>query len=122
MKDVTGRFLIHEDEQLKCWKEHFTTVFNRLTSGEVAPLVDAMAGHCNKRKHTASLNRREIISVNNAFKRNKTARLTAYPPSYLWLHVQFLQPITTSTRTKILKVQEVFQKVKEDYSSLRFLV
>ena len=79
VKDVNGRLLIHDDEQLKRWKEHFTTVLNRITSGEVPPLVDEMASHRNMRIRTVPPSRREIISAINALKRSKAAGLDGLP-------------------------------------------
>lgn len=38
----------HDDEHLKRSKEHFTTVLNRITFGEVPPPVDEMASHFQK--------------------------------------------------------------------------
>lgn len=35
VRDVNGRLLIHEDEQLKWWKEHFLTILNHITSGKL---------------------------------------------------------------------------------------
>lgn len=40
VKDFKGRFFIHDDEQLNRWKDHLTTVFNRITSGEIPPILE----------------------------------------------------------------------------------
>lgn len=40
IRDVNSRVIIRDDEQLKRWKKHLTTVFNRITSDEVPPFVD----------------------------------------------------------------------------------
>lgn len=40
VKEINGGLLIHSDEQLKKWKENFTTVLNRITFDEIPLLVD----------------------------------------------------------------------------------
>lgn len=47
VKEINGGLLIHSDEQLKKWKENFTTVLNRITFDEIPLLVDEMAS-CRK--------------------------------------------------------------------------
>lgn len=49
VKDITGRFFIHHDEQLRSLKVHFTMILNRITSSEVQTFVDDSATHRNMR-------------------------------------------------------------------------
>lgn len=56
MRGVNIRLLIHDDEQRKRGREHFTTVFNRVICGEVRSLlVDEMS------IQTTSPNKREDL-------------------------------------------------------------
>lgn len=40
VKAVRGRLVIYDDKQLNRWENYFTTIFNRIPPGEVAPLMD----------------------------------------------------------------------------------
>lgn len=43
IRDVIGRFLMHDDEQLKISKKCFITLLNHITPGVILPLVDDKA-------------------------------------------------------------------------------
>lgn len=49
VRDVNGRLFIHDDEQLKKWKEYFNRVLKSVTSVKVLPLLDEMASQLNMR-------------------------------------------------------------------------
>lgn len=67
---VNGRFLIHNEEQLKRRKEYFTKVLNRIRSIEFPPIVGVQ---------TFPPIRRKIISAINELNRCKATGLSGVP-------------------------------------------
>lgn len=47
MENVNGQPLIHDDEQLKRWREPFKAVLNRIISDEVLSSVNKMSSSRN---------------------------------------------------------------------------
>lgn len=49
VKDVKGRKFLHDNKQLKSWKEHVAMISNRIKSREVPPFVEEMISYSNIR-------------------------------------------------------------------------
>lgn len=71
VKNISGQFLIHYNEQLKRLKEG-------VPSGEVSSSLDETISHCNMRVQTTVI-RIEIISAINIFKRSNAAGYNSFP-------------------------------------------
>lgn len=70
-ENVNSRLFIAMNEQLKRWREHFSTVLNHITFGEVSLYVNKMASDGRMGIWAASPGKREITFVINALNRGK---------------------------------------------------
>lgn len=122
MKNVNGRFLIHNDKQLDRWKGYLTTILDRIKSGEVTPNMDDITSRYDMRIRTSPQNSSGIIFIINALKGNKAGRLDG-------LLVECLRAApttasTTSWKLGILPVsgwKTILERIKSDRQIVWFL-
>lgn len=88
-EDVTHQFLIHDDYQLREWKEHLITLPNYITSGEVSIHVNELVSHNKMRIQIASPNKSEKSSSSMLLSGAKPLSLTISPRngSFFYLSV-----------------------------------